>query len=186
MTTPSIESGTDVVAFLRNQHEAIRVMFRVTLGARGPERIAAFVALRRMLAVHETAEEQIVHPAARATLHGGETIVHKRLVEETEAKKMLVEIETIPPESPDFHVKLTILEAAVNSHADAEEREELGGLVEALDDRRLERMRRAAEFAEAVAPTRPHPSLESATTSVLVGPFAAMVDRARDALQGKR
>jgi hypothetical protein len=182
----SIETGTDVVEYLHRQHEAIRVMFRVTLTAPGAQRAAAFVALRRMLAVHETAEEEVVHPAARWAVHAGDTIVQARLDEETEAKKMLVEIEKLGMESSDFHVKLTILEAAVNMHAEAEEREEFAGLSEALDGKRLDRMRRAAEFAEAVAPTRPHPSIASATANLLVGPFAAMVDRARDALQGKR
>ena len=45
-------------------------------------------------------------------------------------------------------------------------------------------MRKAVELAERLAPTRPHAGVESATGNVLVGPFAAMLDRARDALSG--
>jgi hypothetical protein len=56
---------------------------------------------------------------------------------------------------------------------------------EALDSRHLARMKTAAEFAELTAPTRPHPGVESATANLLVGPFAAMLDRARDLLTGK-
>jgi hypothetical protein len=46
-------------------------------------------------------------------------------------------------------------------------------------------MQRAVNFMESVAPTRPHPGVESATANLLVGPFASMLDRARDALSGK-
>jgi hypothetical protein len=46
-------------------------------------------------------------------------------------------------------------------------------------------MRKAVEFAEKVAPTRPHPGVESASGNVLAGPFAAMIDRTRDAFSGK-
>lgn len=42
-----------------------------------------------MLAVHETAEEEVVHPAARRTLAGGNELVDDRLAEESEAKDML-------------------------------------------------------------------------------------------------
>jgi hypothetical protein len=47
-------------------------------------------------------------------------------------------------------------------------------------------MRAAVEFAEAVAPTRPHAGVESATANLLAGPFAAMLDRTRDAISGKK
>ena len=40
----------------------------------------------------------------------------------------------------------------------------------------------AVRAAEAIAPTRPHPGVESAALNFAVGPFASMLDRARDAL----
>jgi hypothetical protein len=46
-------------------------------------------------------------------------------------------------------------------------------------------MRKAVKFAESVAPTRPHPGVESAPANMLAGPFVAMVDRVRDALHTK-
>ena len=36
--------------------------------------------------------------------------------------------------------------------------------------------------AEAIAPTRPHAGVESAKANFMVGPFASMLDRARDAI----
>jgi hypothetical protein len=40
----------------------------------------------------------------------------------------------------------------------------------------------AVHAAEAMAPTRPHPGVESAKLNFVVGPFASMLDRARDAI----
>ncbi|AKU94979.1 hypothetical protein AKJ09_01643 [Labilithrix luteola] len=47
-------------------------------------------------------------------------------------------------------------------------------------------MRTAAELAENVAPTRPHAGIESAAANLIAGPFASMMDRARDALAAKK
>ncbi len=176
-----ITSGTDVVSFLKGQHEQVKALFEQVISSAGEERSKAFSSLRRMLAVHETAEEEIVHPAARRALPNGEAIVRQRLHEENQAKQELSEIEKLDVGSTEFDTKIRKLKAAVIAHAEAEEREEFNGLATALEPRRLERMRKAAEFAESVAPTHPHPGIESATANMLVGPFAAMVDRSRDA-----
>lgn len=180
-----ISSGIDVISFLEEQHEEIKRAFSRVNAASGKERETAFVALRRLLAVHETAEEEIVHPAARNALPNGAIVVEARLQEENEAKKVLAELEHLDVDSSEFATQLARLERSVIVHATAEEREEFAQLASVLDQRQLERMRRAAEFAEKMAPTRPHPGVESATANVLAGPFAAMLDRARDAFSGK-
>jgi hypothetical protein len=46
----------------------------------------------------------------------------------------------------------------------------------------LKSMAAAVRAAEAIAPTRPHPGVESAKLNFAVGPFASMLDRARDAI----
>lgn len=180
-----ISSGTDVISFLQEQHEEIKSLFKLVNSSEGDAKRDAFVSLRRLLAVHETAEEEIVHPAARRVLPNGETLIDARLLEENEAKKILSQLETLDIESPEFLAQFDMLERGVLTHAEAEEREEFAQLATALDQKQLDRMRRAAEFAEKVAPTRPHPGVESATANVLAGPFAAMLDRTRDALSGK-
>ncbi|WP_239071904.1 hypothetical protein [Amycolatopsis sp. SID8362] len=45
-------------------------------------------------------------------------------------------------------------------------------------------MAATAKPAEAVGPTRPHPGVESATANLLLGPPAAIMDRARDLIRG--
>lgn len=180
-----ISSGTDVVGFLKEQHQQIKAMFADVIAARGEARQKAFIALRRLLAVHETAEEEIVHPAARRALPDGAAIVDARLKEENEAKKALAELETLDVDSAEFDSKLQTLKSDVIAHAESEEQDEFARLASALDQSRLDRMRKAAEFAEKVAPTRPHAGVESATANLLAGPFAAMMDRARDAMAKK-
>jgi hypothetical protein len=41
-------------------------------------------------------------------------------------------------------------------------------------------MAKAVVAAEGIAPTRPHAGVESAKANFVVGPFASMLDRARD------
>ena len=180
-----IKTGSDVVSFLESQHRQVKAMFATVLSARGDARAQAFYALRRMLAVHETAEEEIVHPAARKALPDGDEIVAARLAEENDAKRALTELEKLEVDSPEFVTKLRILQANVIAHAESEEEEEFARLAGLLDQGRLERMRKAAEHAESIAPTRPHAGIESATANILVGPFASMVDRSRDVLSRK-
>jgi hypothetical protein len=37
--------------------------------------------------------------------------------------------------------------------------------------------------AEAIAPTRPHPGVESPMANLAVGPFVSLLDRVRDAIK---
>jgi hemerythrin superfamily protein len=180
-----IGSGNDVVTFLKSQHQQVKAMFENVISQSGDSRSEAFIALRRMLAVHETAEEEIVHPAARRALPDGEAVVQARLREENMAKRTLSELEELDIDSAEFDAKFRALQRAVLAHAESEEREEFGRLASYLDPSRLASMRRAAEIAEQFAPTRPHAGVESAAANILVGPFASMIDRARDALTGK-
>ena len=181
-----IAKSSDVIGFLKSQHEDVKAAFSAVLNTRGKERERAFFELRRLLAVHETAEEEIVHPAARRAFPDGNEVVEARLLEEKAAKKALAEIERLDVDSSAFDVRIRKLHKDVLAHAEAEEQEEFSELSGELDHDRLARMRKAVEIAEAVAPTRPHAGVESATANLIAGPFASMVDRARDALTTKR
>lgn len=180
MTEARPRDAHDVVDLLTHQHQQIKSLFERTMSSAGADREQAFFDLRRTLAVHETAEEEVVHPRARRELTGGEAIVAERLREENDAKKLLAELEALDVDSPEFTEKLTTLRDAVIAHAEHEEREEFGRLEAELADDQLEMMGRAARLVEAFAPTRPHPGIESATANVLIGPFASMLDRVRD------
>jgi len=138
--------------------------------------------LRRLLAVHETAEELVVHPRARQGLSDGPDVVETRLREERQAKRALARLETMQLESAQFAAALAQLRTDVLAHAESEEAEEFAQLRVELDDDELAAIRRAVESAERLAPTRPQAGMESVTANRIVGPFATMLDRARDAL----
>ena len=182
----ALKSPTDVTKFLVNQHEQIKSLFAKTLSSSGKQREDAFVELRRMLAVHETAEELIVHPRAKRKLANGADVVAARLKEEREAKTVLTELEKLDVDSEEFTTKLTKLRDAVIDHAEHEEKDEFAKLSEELSSDELEKMGRAAKLAEAIAPTRPHAGVESQVANLMAGPFAGMLDRTRDAITGKR
>ena len=186
MAAAARKSATDVTEFLVNQHEQIKSLFAKTLSGSGKQRQDAFVELRRMLAVHETAEEEIVHPRAKRKIPNGADVVAARLEEEHEAKTVLTELEKLDVDSEEFTTKLTKLRDAVIDHAEHEEQEEFAKLSEELSSDELEKLGRAAALAETIAPTRPHPGVESQIANLMVGPFAAMLDRTRDAITGKR
>lgn len=176
--------GMDVVDLLRKQHEHIRTLFAAVRQQDTVEkRQEAFEELRRFLAVHETAEELVTHPAAR-TAEGGNLVVDARLDEETEAKKMLAELDDMKVDDARFQEKLIALRKAVLEHAQAEEQLEFPLLRTEHDPQTLERMAAAVRAAEAVAPTHPHPSVGSSmTTNLMAGPLASVVDRTRDAVR---
>src|SRR5690606_41788081 len=77
----------DVIELLLGQHMLIRELFVEVQSSTGEARSEAFARLVRLLAVHETAEEEVVHPLARRHIDGGEQVVEDRLREEHEAKE---------------------------------------------------------------------------------------------------
>ena len=184
MVETFVQSTDDVVKFLTDQHNLIKDMFDEVLGASDPKaRETAFIELRKLLAVHETAEEMVVHPRVRHEVEGGDIIVDARLKEEHEAKEHLSALEAMDIGSQEFIDELKLFQSSVIDHAEREETEEFNRLERELSADDRERMAKAVLAAEAIAPTRPHAGVESAKLNFAAGPFASMLDRARDLLQ---
>ncbi len=179
-----IQSPDEVIGFLKAQHNLIEDMFDQVLYASDPQaREKPFVQLRQLLAVHETAEEMIVHPRVRREVDGIDSIVDARLEEEHDSKELLASIEKLDITSQQFIDELTKLRDAVLDHAQHEENYEFPKLQKELDADELKRLGAAVRAAEAIAPTRPHAGVESAKLNFAVGPFASMIDRARDLIE---
>jgi hemerythrin superfamily protein len=179
-----VQSGDDVVKFLKDQHNLIKDMFEEVLSASDPKaRETAFVELRKLLAVHETAEEMVVHPRVRHEAASGDEIVDARLKEEHQAKEALTKLEKMDIGSQQFLDELRKFRDDVIDHAEHEENEEFTKLERNLKADERERMAKAVLAAEAIAPTRPHAGVESAKMNFAAGPFASMLDRARDLIK---
>ncbi|GAA2077839.1 hemerythrin domain-containing protein [Actinomadura alba] len=181
--TPAAPASEDVIDLLIRQHAEIRDLFIAVALAIGTERRTAFDRLARLLAVHESAEEQIVHPLARRTLAGGEGIVRDRLAEEQTAKAILAELENMDTEDPRFLGILDQLRDEVLAHALAEERHEFVRLREEVGENERRSLAAALRVAEGLTPTRPRPGMESAPANLPAGPAPALADRVRDLIR---
>jgi hemerythrin superfamily protein len=176
--------ATDVVDLLLQQHARIEELFVLTAGTQGEAKRGAFDDLVHLLAVHETAEEEIVHPLARSLPSaGGDAMVDDRLAEERQAKQMLTTLIDGGVAADGFDNALLLLRNAVLTHARHEERYEFPHLRQHVAAERLVALAAAIRAAEAVAPTRPHPGTESATANAALGAPLAVIDRVRDAVR---
>ena len=176
-------STDDLIDLLKAQHGQIRDLFDEVMRSQGRERRDAFRSLVRLLAVHETAEEEIVHPMARR-LPGGDGIVDDRLAEERKAKEVLSELDGMDTDDPGFLKTLDKLRMDVLTHARAEECYEFPRMRDEFTPEQLRGFAAAVRAAEATAPTRPHPGTESAAKNLLTGPPLAIMDRVRDMIRG--
>ncbi|MEU3856577.1 hemerythrin domain-containing protein [Streptomyces sp. NPDC028722] len=173
----------DVVALLMRQHGDIRNLFDEVERSEGEERREAFRRLVRLLAVHETAEEEVVHPFVRRAVSGGEQVVRDRLAEEKAAKEALAALDDMDTDDPAFRPRLMKLRTDVQEHARAEERYEFSHIRRSTDVTNLATMAKAVKAAEAMAPTRPHPGVQTAAANIALGPVAALMDRTKDAVR---
>ena len=186
VSTGNAPTTGDVVDLLLAQHEEVRqLMSRVQAG--GAVGTEAFECLVRLLAVHETAEEEVIYPALRSIGEEGERIAEARKAEEAEAKRTLSDLEELGVEGRGFALQFQAFRSDVLAHAEAEEQQVFPLLRRSLDADKLESLRTAVERAEKMAPTHPHPhGPESAIGNLVVGPFVAVADRVRDAIRNIR
>lgn len=172
----------DLISTLLEQHEQIRAAIdAVARTTTAESRQQAFDALRETLARHETAEEMVVRPLTRR-LDNGDAIADARMDEENESKVVLAELEKLDIASVGFARTFEQFAKAVLEHALAEEAYEFPLLRRNLDADKLEEAEEHLLLAEKTAPTHPHPSAKSTAMNYVAGPFAAVADRARDAL----
>jgi hemerythrin superfamily protein len=177
----------DAVDVLLAQHERIKTMFGEVMAASGRQKQDLFEDLVRMLAVHEAAEEELVHPLARRGGAVDDAVVAARLDEEQQAKKDLAELYDMGPDDPRFDAAFNRLREAVIDHAEHEEHEEFPGLRAAVPPEKLTKLAGSVLRAEKMAPTRPHPhSPSSATGNLIMGPPMMVFDRIRDAIRDAR
>lgn len=179
---PDDERVEDVIDLLCRQHEEIRGLFADLEQAAADDRERLFHELVRVLSVHETAEQELVHPEIRA-MAGGEEVVDARIAEERRATELLVTLNDIGPDAEGFDTLLAQLREDVLAHADHEESAEFPMLREGRDRDRLVSLAGAVRAAERIAPTRPHPNVEGEAANLLLGAPLAIMDRARDAIR---
>lgn len=180
-TTPT----KDIVDLLQSDHEQAKTLLN-RFDATGPhDREQYFCEVVNELVKHEVAEEVVVYPVIREEAPDGEREADARIKEQSEAEQMLSDMEKLDATSSEFEQKFKELRAAVLGHAMAEE-ENVFPLLRALE--RSEERRELGERyekAKATAPSHPHPHApDTPPGNVVLGPVAAVFDKARDALKG--
>ncbi len=174
----------DLIATVRSDHLEIKDLFSQVTSAIGVDaKREAFEGLVRKLAVHETAEEEVVHPLLYQA-PGGESVAQARVDEESKSKELLSDLEKMGVDHAEFDARFAHLRSEVLAHAEREEQEEHPKLKQAVDEEKLQQLAGVFRAAESMAPTHPHPKgPDTALGNMVVGPFAAIADRARDAIR---
>ena len=173
----------DFVRIVLEQHARIRDLFGQVNNVTGQRKQEAFDELRRLLAVHEAAEEMIVRPVTR-TAAGGARVASARNHEEHMAAHLLADLEKTGISSERFSAGFSEFEKKVMEHAEHEEAEEFPLIVKTRSEQQRVWLGKALQAVETIAPTHPHPTAAGSTTAQYVlGPFASLLDHARDALK---
>ncbi|HEV2633582.1 MAG TPA: hemerythrin domain-containing protein [Actinocrinis sp.] len=169
-----------VLAVLYEQHAKIRDLFKLVNDSHGDARQVAFDQLRQLLAEHEAAEEMVVRPISKKA--AGAQVADARNAEESEAAHALAELEKLDVNSPAFEAKFELFEAAVSEHASREDNEEFPHLMAKVGVEEQQEMGKLLQTAQKIAPSHPHPGAAGSTTAqYALGPFAALLDKAKDA-----
>lgn len=189
MSEKSTTGSGDVVDLLLDQHRRIRELCAAVAQAQPAARQQPFQQLLRLMAVHEAVEEEIVHPYVRHRMKGSATMIDERLEEENAAKKSLVALDALGTDAAGFMPLFEQFHTSLLAHAAKEESGEFAGIRQQAGPSERAAMAAAIKVAAALAPTHPHPGLESGPRSLLVGTPLAMIDKARDlirnAMQGR-
>lgn len=164
----------DAVELLLRQHQQIRFLLKEVEGNAGEVRAEAFARLRRFLAMHETIEQEIIHPLVRRRI--GDQAIDARLEEENQDRRVSQELEEIGPASPEFQQMFAEFHKAVLRHAEHEEQQEFPALRTRSNAER-HAMAVAITAAEATAMKAIFPGVEPTLKDLLLRPVA---DRIRD------
>ncbi|MBR7835763.1 hypothetical protein KDL01_20995 [Actinospica durhamensis] len=111
-----------VLSILHDQHMRTRELLHHVADSSGPERRRAFDALRRLLAVHEAAEDFVLRPAARMAVP--RPIVLARIGEERQATDTLERLELLDLASRAFREGFLAFTVTLLSHMWHEETHE--------------------------------------------------------------
>jgi len=124
----SQESSTDALHLLKAEHREVKAMFQqyhrlAEARGKGDERMLLASQICVALTLHTQVEEEILYPAARRALTGGEDIVDEAYVEHASTKSLVAQIKTMTSDQPLFDARVKVLGEYVDHHVREEENE---------------------------------------------------------------
>ncbi len=176
-----IESHTGLIELLLLDHQKAKMMLGDFDGVPPANRSQAFCEITHALIGHEVAEEEVLYPAVRKHVDGGDELADERIAEQGEAERQLAELDKLDSQTDEFLALFAELRDAVLQHALEEEEKVFPRLAHVLDVDEQVHLGQRYERAKQAAPTHPHPHAPDTPPGNLVaGPVAAFVDRVRD------
>jgi hemerythrin superfamily protein len=153
----------DAITILRDDHDKVRKLFTEfeRSGDSGPkERRRIADRIIEELTVHAYIEEEFFYPTVAGL--GFETkgdtaddLVKEAVVEHTQVKELLAELETMSPQDEYFDAKVTVVIDDVRHHAEEEETEMFPKVREAMGRNDLQDLGQRMLEAKEKAPRRP-------------------------------
>ena len=174
----------NAVHLLLQDHREVEQLFSQieASGGAGPDEAVQEVV--RELSVHAAIEEQVLYPAVREKVPGGDELADHAIEEHQAVKELLAQIDGSDGDAAERRSLLARLMREVRSHVEEEEAELFPQLQAAFGPQEQQEMGQAMAEAKKMAPTRPHPNAPSTPPgNVVAGAAAAVVDKARDALR---
>jgi hypothetical protein len=129
----SMPTPDDVIAVMAPQHDHVKALLEAVRQQTGYRRAAAFYTLRLTLALHETAEEQAIHPQALHELGPYDRAASDRIAEEQTAGQTIGSLELVNVDSDQFNSTFGHFATSVTDHAAAEEADEWPALRQITD-----------------------------------------------------
>jgi hemerythrin superfamily protein len=174
---------SDILNLLKNDHQTAESLLGRFEGVPTDGRDDYLCEVVYTLVGHEVAEETVVYPTIRAEGKEGGEVADARLAEQAEAEQLLADMESMETASGAFTAKFKKLRDSVLAHAAAEESTAFPLLERATTVDERKELGTRYEKAKDRAPTHPHPHApDTPPGNKLLGPVAAIFDRARDAV----
>ena len=158
-------ADNDVIQLLTTDHREVEHLFE-KLNNGGDDREALAAELVSELTLHAEVEEQIVYPAIRSTIPGGDEKVREGLQEHAEAKQLIAQLEGLAVDDPAFDTTLMKLQEAVQHHVEEEEGEIFPPFQERSSDDERARLAAEVEWMKAGGTTAVAGAATTATTSL--------------------
>lgn len=128
-----------LLAVMRRQHVRIAALVDAVMTTGETRRPDAVRRLLAYLALHESAEQSLVHPLGLA-VGVDVSAVRQRVAEEHEISAVVSRLERLDCSSVDFMIQFGLLDEALRAHVEAEERVEVPAIAERASPHDLDRI----------------------------------------------
>jgi hemerythrin superfamily protein len=117
----------DAIEVVTTDHREVEQLFTVIAAAGGPEdselRRDLGTRITHELSVHAQIEEQVLYPAVRRNVDGGDDLADRAIQEHNEMKQQIARLEGLTPDDPSYLPGFAELQATVSQHVREEEEE---------------------------------------------------------------